>query len=218
MRKSFVLVALLGLSALAGSAAIIKSVDTFNTTLQFVQNPNTAPCSGVNTSTLAAPEAIGGQRTIAVSGNATGCAQADTNFTEGGAFSANLPGSNTGLFTVTWNNALDADFLGGFSFLAKQDAASPSTIWFTACTAANGLSGCTTSTIATITATAYTNYSVIFAGPVLQDIAFIRMSVSGGPGRDVFVDFVNAEVPEPGTFALAGGALLALGLLRRRAA
>ena len=222
MRKSFVLAGLLGLSAVVGSAAIITSVDSFNTTIQFVRSPNASPCGGPDTNTTAAPEAVGGQRTIAAGGNASGCAQADTNFTEAGAFSANLPGTNTGLFTVIWNNGLDADFLGGFSFFAKQDALAPpeapSSVFFTACTAANGLSGCTTSTTATVGSTAYANYSVNFTGGLLQNIAFIKMSVNGGPGRDVFVDFVNADVPEPGTFALAGGALLVLGMLRRRSA
>jgi len=44
------------------------------------------------------------------------------------------------------------------------------------------------------------------------------MAVNGGAGRDVFVDFVNADVPEPGNFALAGGVLLIMGLFRRRSA
>ncbi|MBM3796806.1 MAG: PEP-CTERM sorting domain-containing protein [Acidobacteria bacterium] len=42
------------------------------------------------------------------------------------------------------------------------------------------------------------------------------MRISGGLERDITMDFVDAAVPEPSTFAMAGAALLGLGLLRRR--
>ena len=221
MKKTFTLVGLLGLSAAVGSASTITSIDTFNTTVQSMSNPSGGSCaSPTNAPTAAATEAVGGQRSLAVSGNATGCAQSDTNSTELGAFSANLPGSNTGLFTVIWNNgSYDADFVIGFTFMAKQDADAPpaaaSTVQFRVCTAADGLSGCTDSTTATVGASSFTSYSVAL-GSSISDINYIRMSVAGGPGRDVTVDFVNADIPEPGTFVMAAGALLGLGLLRRR--
>lgn len=230
MKRTYGLVALLGLSAAVGSAGIITQIDTFNTTVQAISNPSSAPCAGpFSAPTAAAPEAAGGYRTITAGGNTGGCATADTNFTFSGGYAASLPGGTAGLFTVIWNgrdasnvqqNAIDADFLTGFTFRARQDADVPpnevSTVQFRICTNSDGTGTCTDSTIASISNQTLTNYSVSLGGGPFSDINYIRMTVSGGLERDVFIDFVNADIPEPGTLVLAGAALLGLALLRSR--
>jgi len=160
-----------------------------------------------------------------VGGN-TGCAQADTNFTVAGTYAASLPVSSVGSFTIVWDangiNSIDADLVSGFSFSARQDADAPpneaSSVVFRVCTNADGTGTCADTTPATlINNQIFSTYFAALPG-LMSDINYIRMTLTGGSERDVLIDFVNVNTPEPGTFVMAAGALLALGLMKRRAA
>jgi hypothetical protein len=228
MRNTIALAALMGLTVAVSSGAIITTIDSFNTTVQGISDPSTAPCAGAsNAPTAATADAVGGFRSIsAARTSGGGCAAMDTNFSVSGALSTSLPIGATGTFTVVWNAggagllAGDGvDFLAGVSFRGSQDADVPpnevSTVVFRACQDAAGTVGCVDSSFASIVSQTTADYSTTFAS-LQQNVAYLRMTIAGGLARDVTIDFVNADVPEPGTFALAAGALVALGLARTR--
>ena len=227
MKKTLASIALTSLSLSASSVTI----DSFNGNLMngSINKVSDGSLCAPSNASGATSAAIGDHRSLTATNGAGGCANADVNFTTANAYSADLPIASSGIFSVIWNanGAGLSTYMGsslslaGFQFWAQQDVNSPPSnavsVSFKVCTSADGTTGCTTSSSVDVVndGPSFDAYSATLNG-LVQNVQYISMSLNAPAGRDITIDQVNGEVPEPATFAMAGLALVGIGLLRRR--
>lgn len=223
-------ISMMGLASLSISMVSASTIDAFNNGAGAAGAPTVGTpgivCFVSGPTTIADGSAFGGSRTLQTptnvqfqAGTTEGCAQHNVS---GGTYRISSSVDTKADFEVTWTSgagiALDGNLV---QFQAKTDVGTVGLLPRIRFTAGDGANTSVTDWVV-ITATgnsaAMSQYSAFLMGSAnLGSIRTFTMQVQGDFDADLQLDNISA-VPEPGTFTLAGGALIALGLLRRRRA
>lgn len=226
MRKTLSILSLAGLSAVTGSATLI---DDFGSGFgeAGAKNPAGVTCAGSPSAVSPAATTLGNNRTLSVNpgsgpasgGSFVGNGCATINTFGGGTLSISNPTlGHAEVFQVSWtfpSQTFDSNYV---LFLAQRDVSnvggSPSVQFYWTSTPGSGY---TASNSIVITTSSLSQYSVSFPTvPVnAQEVLMVIRNLSDD--TDMQFQLIQA-VPEPATLGLAGAALLALGLARRRSA
>ena len=210
--KTLAIMGAVALAPVAGSAATV-AIDTFDTA-QLAIDPG--GMGFTDTNTVAAGEAVGGNRTITADGDGTLFPVSTTsiNVAGGNAQVSNSSGV-TGTALFEWN-AGSVDFTDGgtnrFFVLNVLDVDLDVSFALT-------VDGVTSTSIATATAGAVLFDFGDFAGADLTSASAVSLFVSGPTSFDATFDFLGAaEVPLPAGGLLLGSILLGGGFAARRKA
>ena len=216
----------LALLASAAWAGPIFYIDTFDLTQQAVCSTGGAiPCVVLN-STVNAPEAVGGVRTMhlnpiigSVMGSVSPPSASYLSFSQDVASSA--------ILDVVWDaggSGLGLDLTAGhgewFMMRVHSDLGMSGVLTLVTMVASAPTSSSATFTIpasaAGVWEVVYVPFSA-FVGDLTQTRSIdLTLDGTSHVEADSAVDYLGIETPEPGSLLLIGGGLLALNLLRRR--
>ena len=211
--KTLAIMSAVALAPVAGSAATV-AIDSFDTA-QLAIDPGGVGFTDSNT--VAAGEAVGGQRTVTADGNGTLFPVSTTsiNVANGSATVSNSSGvTGTGLFQ--WNVASGIDFTDGGtnSFFVLDVVAVDLNVQFDLT-----IDGATVTSVASASAGTVLFDFADFAGADLTSASAISLLVSGPTSFDAEFDFIGAAaVPLPAGGLLLGSILLGGGFAARRKA
>ncbi|MFN7922315.1 MAG: PEP-CTERM sorting domain-containing protein [Bryobacteraceae bacterium] len=232
MRNFTAVLSVAALFSLPSSATVI---DDFTTT--GMPNAFFAPspaCGSPSSGNVSGTNTMGGtnvNRSVMLENTGNACAQMYIDI--GGTLDRLDIGTVLGAqakATITWDVPFGTpgspvSFAGDpyITFLAGQDGGSVSdttTFRFTVCSR----DGTCAITTATLTGNTGGNLVSLYANLMgigltqaqLADIKSVTLVVEGGPAYDITIDQIMTGIPEPGSMALLGAGLVALGVYRRR--
>lgn len=213
---------LLALTVLSGTSASATLIDSFNDGEGIVQQLGIGATTGVQVGT----EILGGQREITVDVTASGSPVLGARaVVTNGFLSVSNDSGVASTTTVLWNGG---GSLGGVDLTAgglnialiisvlENDLSSTISV---SILDSNSVWSTVVAGVAPNTVNGVLNFAFGDFTNDLTSVNAVKLVVSGPANLDIKLDFVDgSQVPEPATLLLSAGALLALGLMRRRRA